>query len=217
MKVSTDACILGAFILDPAAKTILDIGTGTALLSLMLAQRHPSAQIDAVEIEPQAYEQACINIKNSPWTERIQIHLSSIQQFSPSRHYDLIICNPPFYPRHLKSTDPQRRLAFHQESLDFADLAQAFRQLLSPNGHASILLPPSQAEELSTLLAKSGLFLQKELIIADKPSRLPHRCIRTFGLTPAHPFLKETLFIREEEGNYSPSFTRLMKDFYLIF
>lgn len=219
MKVSSDACILGAYTSYPSPQNILDIGTGTGLLSLMLAQRYPTAQIDAVEIDPDAHEQSSINTRNSPWARNINIHFGPVQEFKPGKQYDLIICNPPFYPKqkYLQSKDPQRRMAFHQDTLSFPELAQTFRRFLSEQGVTSVLLPTPQAEEFLQIAKEVGLFCRKELLISEKPFLPPHRCIRFFGHSPAKELQQERLNIRSEDGAYSTAFIELLKDYYLIF
>lgn len=217
MKVSTDGCILGASNAHSSPQNVLDIGTGTGLLSLMLAQKYGSAQIDAVEIEPHAYEQALINFKNSPWAGRIKIHFSPIQHYFPGKLYDFIICNPPFYARHLSSHNPQRRQAFHQETLSFPELADSFQRLLAPGGQASVLLPIPQAREFSRIAKMAGLYCFKELLIAEQSSLRPHRCIRSFGFNKETNPLQEKLYIRTEDGAYSLAYRQLLQDYYLIF
>lgn len=217
MKVCTDSCILGASTSSPKAGKILDIGTGTGLLSLMLAQRHPLARIDAVEIDPQAYQQARLNIVNSPWPERIRLYHQTIQAFSPSCFYDLIICNPPFYPNHLPSAHPQRRQAFHQEKLSYKELADSCQRLLAPEGKSSILLPPRQAKEFAIHALLAGLYLQKQLIIHAKEAGPSHRIIGLYGKEHIEKPKEEKLCIHSPDGNYSPEFRELLKPYYLIF
>lgn len=217
MKVCTDSCILGAYTSAPAAGKILDIGTGTGLLSLMLAQKHPHTCIDAIEIDEQAYQQAHMNIAASPWPDRIRLYHQTIQAFSPSCQYDLIICNPPFYPAHLPSAHPQRRQAFHQESLSYKELADSCQRLLAPEGKCSILLPPRQAGEFTSNAFLAGLHLQKQLIIHPSSAGPPHRIIGLYGKEKKENPEEEKLCIHSADGKYSPEFQELLKPFYLIF
>lgn len=217
MKITTDACLQGAYTSFPGAKRILDIGCGTGLLSLMLAQRHPEARIDAVEIEAGAFAQACDNIAASPWAERIKIHHLPIQAFSSATAYELVIVNPPFYPNHLSSPDQQRMQAHHNDSLSFQDLAKACKRLLAPEGICSILLPPRQAAEFSEMAKLEGLYPVQELEIRESQSHRPHRKIQLYAHHATTSYATDTLIIRNEGGSYSESFRELLQDYYIIF
>ena len=217
MKVCTDSCLFGAHSRIPDARSILDIGTGTGLLSLMLAQQHPLAQIDAVEIDADAAAQAKENIMNSPWKDRIKVFHTSVQDFSPNRQYDFIICNPPFYPDHLPSAHPKRRQAFHQDRLSFPDLLQSFHHFLSPNGLCSIISPLKQAEEFTALASKAGLYLQKEMLIFEHPTSRKPRSIRSYGFNLQAAPPSRVLYIKSEDGSYSQDFRDLLQPFYLHF
>ena len=218
MKVCTDGCILGAYTQAPAAtKNILDIGTGTGLLSLMLAQRYPQAQIDAVELEPLAFEQASQNVAQSPWAKNIHLYREAIQGFGPSHSYQLIISNPPFYPEHLRSENQHKNLAHHHEQLSFPELIRAIKRLLALEGLCSILLPPRQAQEFSLLAEKEGLFLQHELLVQERSTLPPQRSIRFYAYTHKKSPSFDRLIIRDEEGKYSSQFQELLHPYYLIF
>lgn len=217
MKVSTDACIQGAFTSYPKAQRILDIGSGTGLLALMLAQRHPEAHIDAVEIEPDAFAQAAENIAASPWAGRIIIHHLPVQAYAPTALYDLIIANPPFYPNHLPSPNQQRRQAHHNDSLSFSELASACKSLLAPEGLCSILLPPRQAAEFRALAAQQGLYLVHELAIRESEAHQPHRNIQLYRPLQTKNPGTEMLTIRGEDQAYSQAFRQLLQPYYTIF
>lgn len=217
MKVSTDACIQGAFTTYPEAKRILDIGSGTGLLALMLAQGHPQARIDAVEIEPDAYAQATENIRASPWSDRITIHHLPIQAYAPTALYNLIIANPPFYPNHLPSPDQQRRQAHHNDSLSFFELATACKRLLASEGVCSILLPPRQAAEFRELAALQGLYLAHELAIRESETHQAHRKIQLYRHQQAESPVMGMLTIRDADKAYSPAFRKLLQPYYTIF
>jgi tRNA1Val (adenine37-N6)-methyltransferase len=216
MKVCTDACIQGAYTCAPNAKRILDIGCGTGLLSLMMAQRHPAAYIDAVEIEVNAYKQALENVSSSPWADRIRVQHLPVQSFSASLPYDLIIVNPPFYPRHLRSPNKQRNQAHHHDSLSFQELAKACKSLLAPEGYCSILLPPEQADEFAGIAAGEGLYASHELEIRESHSHQPHRSIRQYG-QHQKSFSLDRLNIRDEDNSYSQAFRKLLQPYYTIF
>lgn len=218
MKVCTDACILGAYTSAPREAThMLDIGTGTGLLSLMLAQRYPQARIDAVEVDASAYEQASANVNKSLWADNIELHRKPIQDFLPARKYQLIISNPPFYPAHLRSQNQQKNSAHHHDSLSFPELAQSIKRLLAPDGLCSILLPPRQAEEFSLPACKEELHVQHELLVQESSGHEPHRSIRFYS----HSYKKspsfDRLLIRNEDNSYSPHFRQLLQPYYFHF
>lgn len=217
LKVGTDACILGAWTKQAAPVRILDIGTGTGLLTLMLAQRYKYAQLDALEPEQTAAAQARDNFLKSPWNDRIRLYQLPVQEFFPGYTYELIICNPPFYPRHLKSADSGRNMALHQETLTFAALARACSRLLTVDGLCYILLPPRQAAEFEAEAALQGLFVQQRLLVQDRPQLPVHRTITSFS-TSSSPQIKEAqLRIRDADGAYSTAYRKLLQDYYIIF
>ena len=164
MKVCTDACILGASTDVENVSKILDIGTGTGLLSLMIAQR-TNAQIDAVEIDEDAYQQAVMNVQESVFASKIRVHHQRIQDCLVEDSYDLIISNPPFYQQSLKSADAKVNRALHTVELSFDDIIDSSIRLLSPNGKFVVLLPPFEMEKLIQIAKKKGLYLSKKMLI----------------------------------------------------
>lgn len=215
LKVGTDACILGAWAQHPAPDRILDIGTGTGLLSLMLAQRYGSAQIEALEPEPEAVRQAGENFNRSPWADRLLLHSIVVQEFFPDTTFDLIVCNPPFYPDHLKSDDRRRNLALHQEMLRFDELAAACARLLAKAGICFILLPPSQAVDFQKQALLHGLHIRQRLLVQERTHSRVHRTVIAY--TAEKPREEEVVYltIRAESGDYSPHYQALLKEFYL--
>jgi tRNA1Val (adenine37-N6)-methyltransferase len=217
MKVCTDACILGASTDVENVKNILDIGTGTGLLSLMLAQRS-FAKIDAVEIDEDAYSQAFENVSVSKFSDKIVVHHRRIQSFVATQGYDLIISNPPFYQKSLKSIDNQTNKALHAVELSFEELIDSVVRLLKSNGKFVVLLPPFEIEKLIQIAQKKGLYLSKKILIRHDESKPIFRVIATFLDKPVKNYEENTLEIHEERSViYSEAFRTLMKDYYLIF
>lgn len=216
MKVSTDACVLGAYADVSECKQILDIGTGTGLLAMMLAQRNQGVLVDAVEIDEGAYNQAIGNIGDSIFRERIKVFHSTIQQFQTDNLYDLIVSNPPFYQNHLQSNKSQKNLAHHTISLSFEDLMASVYKFLQPNGTFVVLLPMYETSCLMGIAAQFQLFPQKQLQIRHRQNSKILRIITTFGYSEKQ-ILVEELIIKNPDETYTQDFKELLREFYLIF
>jgi tRNA1Val (adenine37-N6)-methyltransferase len=222
MKVCTDSCILGAYTQVSDNQRVMDIGTGTGLLALMLAQR-VQAQIYAIEIDLGAYQQAVENVANSPWAKQIKVYRQAIQDFArqfPEVQYDLIITNPPFFKNNWKSSNIAKNLAMHSESLSFADLLAVVRQFLSPKGSFWVLLPEYEAEVLAKKALQYDLQTQQKLLIYNRPETPVFRVIQELKFTEqilANQVISKELFIRDKQNEYTPEFRELLKDYYLIF
>src|SRR5690554_2397329 len=151
MKITTDAVVLGALASHELAGRVLDIGTGTGVIALMLAQRFPESLIQGIEIDQHAFVQAKENVALSPWKDRIKLFPQSFQEFLAVKPepFDLIVSNPPYFPDHIKSKDHQRNLALHNDALPFQDLVNGVASLLASNGLFWIILPESQMQDLA--------------------------------------------------------------------
>ena len=220
MKVCTDACVFGGWADVENDEHILDIGTGTGLLSLMTAQRNKNAKISTVEIEAEAFSQAKENIENSPFADRIEIYHSAIQDFSSLEKFDCIISNPPFFQSDLRSPDSKINQAHHSDSLTFRVLLSAVNRLLTETGKFNILLPIDESIIFQELAEKSGLVLIRKLTLFHQNGKKPFRSLMLFlrSETADNRLISDDLFIYEEDGKtYHPKFAELMKDFYLIF
>ncbi len=216
MKVTTDACILGAFAHHQNPIKILDIGTGTGLLSLMLAQRYPEAEVHAIEVDLKAFQQAKENFSNSPFSDRLHIHHGTIQDFAinASHTFDLIAVNPPFFPDHLKSTDEARRKAFHNDLLPFNELAASIRLLLAPQGLCHILLPKTQCDWIELDMIVEQLFIQETLVIYPKEGAHNPRQINVFGKNAGFHYRRHSLTIKQPNDQYTSEMVNLMRPFY---
>ncbi len=219
MKVCTDACLFGALLSTiPVNNTrdfkALDIGTGTGLLSLMYAQKNESAIIDAVEIDEGAAKQAAENFATSPWSERLNTHNISIQQFSIAKKYDLIFTNPPFFERDLKSDDPKRNLALHSDALSLEELINVVDLLLKTQGYFAILLPCHRTDYFIELAMSKGFNLFQKILVKQTPNHAYFRSILFFTRTGIE-LVEREITITDDGRQYTPVFIELLKDYYL--
>ena len=217
MKVTTEACVLGAWVTHKQPRRILDIGTGTGLLALMLAQRC-DCPIDAVEIDHAAAEQAKLNFKNSIWTERLHLHRVDVLKYcsDTSERFDLIVSNPPFFASNLKSINDAKNLAIHSDSLPFEMLLGAFQKLLSADGSAFAIYPEYEADLLKEQAVNVRLCAQDELIIKNKPGdKIFRKIVRISKETGSLETKAKVLHIRDEVGEHSSEFVNLLQSYYL--
>jgi tRNA1Val (adenine37-N6)-methyltransferase len=221
-KVSTDACLLGAAIDLTDASRVLDIGTGTGLLALMVAQRAPAAHIEALEIDLAAATQAAANVAASPWAGRVVVHPLSLAAYAASgpAPFSHIICNPPFFRRSLAPPDAARATARHagEASLTFEEIGAFAAAHLRPGGTLTVLLPPPEMAQFAEAARASGLAVQARLAVRHRPGGRITRVIWQFGqLAPAVAAERE-LVIKSADGlNYSADFRSLLGEFYLEF
>lgn len=215
MKISTDACVQGAWTpVSSVCISVLDIGTGTGLLSLMLAQRNNHLKIDALEIDPLAAKQARENAAQSNFAAQISVHQIDAKLWNSESGYDLIICNPPFFTQSLKSENEQRNLARHNDSLAFEDLVKLIETNLKNEGSASILLPSTELERWETALSASELYTVHQLLIKPFGHSIANRVIILLKKTASKPITEE-LVIYQSPKVYTTVFTDLLRPFYL--
>ena len=214
MKVGTDGVLLGCWTDVPAEGSVLDIGTGSGLIALMVAQR-TQAQIDAIDIASDAYEQACINFAQSPWNERIKPHIASIQEWKTQEQYDLIISNPPYFNNSLKNPDKGRELARHTDSLSYADLFAHSARLLKDEGRLSIILPAEAESEACNLARTYGLSLTRVTRVYSKESKPARRVLLSWTKKADCVVQEDILVLENAEGGRSAQYQELAKDFYL--
>ena len=217
MKVGTDGVLLGAWVDVSNAGSILDIGTGTGLIAIMLAQRS-DANIDAVEIEESAASQARENIANCKWAKRISIFHQSVQKFAvlSAQKYDLIVSNPPYFTNSLKSSDLTRDCARHTEQLPYHELLSSIDRLLSENGRFAGIFPYVEGNTFIAMASAHGLYCTKKTNVYGKTNGRLKRLLLEFRRTKI-PLEEDSLEIRTAEGNYAEKYIELTKDFYLDF
>jgi tRNA1Val (adenine37-N6)-methyltransferase len=217
MKVTTDACLFGAWaaalINLHDGEHLLDIGTGTGLLSLMAAQQN-NCLVDAVEIEEGAFTQACENIAQSPWKERVKIIHADIRQLSAAKKYHCIISNPPFFENQLASPDTAKNKALHAQELSLADLFTAFAKYIHPQGNIFLLMPAYRKAEVVALATAHGFFINHIVMVRQTPAHEPFRMMLRLSLSDE--VVKEAeIIIRESSNEYSAAFITLLKEYYL--
>lgn len=218
MKVCTDSCLFGAWVADYVNKNkpiqhILDIGSGTGLLSLMLAQQC-NAGIDAVEIDSLSANEAKQNFSLSPWKERLHCYEERIQDFKAIKKYDFIISNPPFYEKDLLSKNKGKNVAHHNAGLTLRELITAIQRLLKDEGSFALLLPYHRTKEVEMMANEEGFFVQKQIRVKQSISHSFFRSINLFS-TDKSSLHESEISIKDENNNYTQDFTSLLKDYYL--
>ena len=219
LKVCTDSCLFGAWVADKtgnmgfAPKNILDIGTGTGLLSLMVAQK-TAAQIDAVELDINAFNQASENFKNSSWSDQIRAFHSDIKLFKPRHKYDLIISNPPFFQNDLLSKNNEKNASKHDSTLTLEDLINLVKNLLTDEGKFAVLLPWKKADNFEKSAALISLYAESKVEVKQTPAHNYFRTMFIFGKKNTFSE-KKSLTIKDSDNAYPKEFAELLKDYYL--
>jgi tRNA1Val (adenine37-N6)-methyltransferase len=218
MKVCTDACLFGAWVASIVRDryiNVLDVGTGTGLLSLMIAQA-TEGRIDAVEIDGQAFVQAKKNFSSSPWPERLFIYHQPVQLFNSSRKYDLVVANPPFYETDLKSPDERRNDALHSGSLTIGELVPLVKSFMADEGKFAIVLPSKRMTEFEMLAAKNAFAISHKAVVRQTPRHVPFRVMYIVkNADGGGPVEYEEMTIKEND-RYTDRFHHLLEDYYLF-
>ncbi|TGD57658.1 tRNA1(Val) (adenine(37)-N6)-methyltransferase [Flavobacterium humi] len=219
MKVGTDGVLLGAWApVEHNPYSVLDIGTGTGLIALMLAQRSSAAQIDALEIDEDAYEQATDNFENSPWNDRLFCFHAGLDEFveEPEDEYDLIVSNPPFYSEDYKTDNEQRDLARFMDAMPFEDLIEAADLLLSEDGIFAVIIPYKEEDRFLAIAKAHELYPFKITRVKGAPTTEIKRSLIALGRIEKSATIDE-LVIETARHQYTPEYIELTKDFYLKF
>lgn len=216
MKVGTDAVLLGALANHSPTASVLDIGTGSGLIALMLAQRFPTANITGVEIDASAAQQAEINFQQSPWAERLASVHADVQQWQPPQLFDLIVSNPPYFNKGFPIIDPQRKNAREQESLACAGLMQFVAQWLHANGSFWMVSPVDYFLQAKTKMQDLGLSLRHQTNIQASVSKDPNRVVACFTKEQQPAAQLSTIVIRSSDNSYTQQYLELTAPFYLF-
>jgi tRNA1Val (adenine37-N6)-methyltransferase len=219
MKIGTDAVLLGAWTPCENETLILDIGTGSGILALMMAQRNYKTHVDAVEINTDAATLADQNAKLSPWSDQVCVFNSPIQEYASkaNKKYSLIICNPPFFTDSLKAPDEARNVARHNDTLPVNELLSITSKLLAEDGKAAFIIPADVLETWTREAAKHMLFPSLITKVRSSPNHQPHRVLLLFKRKEISTLLKNEICIYSSEKSYSQEYIKLTNDFYLNF
>jgi tRNA1Val (adenine37-N6)-methyltransferase len=218
MKIGTDGVLLGAWTpIEKNPSSILDIGAGTGVIALMLAQRSNAQQIDALEIDEEAYEQSVDNFENSPWSNRLFCFHAGLDEFvdEPEDEYDLIVSNPPFYTDDYKSDNEQRDLARFADAMPFEELIEAADLLLSENGIFAVIIPFKEEENFLALAKEYELYPLKITHVKGTPTTEIKRSLLAFSRNESVNFPIDELIIETSRHQYTPEYITLTRDFYL--
>ncbi len=217
MKVGVDGVMLGAWADVRACRRILDVGTGSGLIALMLAQRARRAHIDAIDIDAEAALQARSNVEASPWADRISVQHVALQQFTPAEEqgYRLIVCNPPFFTRSTPAPAAQRALARHDGMLPHDDLLCHALRLLDPGGRLCVILPVAEGERFVCRAAEAGLWCRRRVSVRPRADKAPKRLLLEMSRHNGTLTQGELVIHADTSGRYTEAFARLTRDFYL--
>ena len=214
LKVGTDSMLLGSFISSDSKLQGLDLGSGTGVLSLMLAQKNQKLQIDAVEIDANVANECDLNFHNSKWRKNLSCISADYLQFPFKKKYDLIFSNPPYHFENILSPDNGVNISKHSLLFDFIQFFQLVNQLLTENGDFWIILPFSSSDQLTKLASEHRLFLKENICIHSKPSKKNIRVILNFSSQKQLDVCRREFVIRNENNLYSEEYITLTKDFH---
>ena len=215
MKVGTDGVLLGAWTMPSSyPHQILDIGTGTGLVAIMLAQRFTRSQIHAIDIDQASAEEALFNAQSSPWSERLNITHCALQDYNPSNKYDLIVSNPPYFRNTTQSQDLARATARNNDSLSLEYLVEKSYELLNENGELDLIVPSNEFETIQSLAEKFNFYINKLCRVRGNHQSPIKRIL--IALNKNKEILEEkNLTIENSRHNYTEEYINLCQDFYL--
>jgi len=216
MKVGTDGTLLGAWAeLERQDGRVLDIGTGTGLIALMMAQRFPNARVTAIDIDEMAVSQAADNVKHSPFADRIGVVQADVNVFEPTEKFDSIVCNPPFFNHALICPDNKRTLARHTLSLSYRQLMTAAYRLLDEEGLFSVIIPNDFFQHMESEALLEGFFLTRVFGVRTIEGKTIKRYLIELRKNPVKEFVKKDVLIENSPNVRSEWYHKLTKDFYI--
>lgn len=221
MKIGTDAVLLGSWVKTYGTRSVLDIGTGTGVIALMIAQKC-GAEIDAIEIDTDSAEEAKYNVSQSPWNERVHVQNISLQDFVKIHDgkYDLIVSNPPYFVDSLLSTGAGRTAARHTIHLTFEELISCTVKLLSKEGKFYVILPVKEGEQFVEIALKHGLHLRRLMRVRSSPGKADKRWLMQFGFTKKDQISDSALVMESDpqvRHSYTEEYKELTREYYLQF
>lgn len=216
LKISTEACLFGAWASLHARGLCLDIGTGCGLLASMMAQANTECSVKALEIHPEVALVASENFEQSPFKDRLQVIQCNISVYHSEMKFDFICSNPPFFTNHLPATDPARHMAIHADHMSPADLANSIDRLLAEEGEFAVLYPADVLALFEQSLENLGLYINEKVNVLSKPDS-PVLRVMARGSRKEKLYEERSLYIKIELGDYSPEFIELLRPYYIIF
>ena len=212
-KIGTDAILLGSWASHLHASSILDIGAGTGIIALMLAQKHQEAEVTTIEIQHQSFQILQENISNSPWKDRFHTINNSFLTHQFNQQFDLIVSNPPYFEDSLENKSETKSIARHTKTLSFESLITRSAQLLSEAGKLSLVFPMEKLEKVTFFAEQNGLFLNKVTHVRGLPNYPIKRVLVEFSKVRRH-CIEESLTVETKRGQFSPEYCALTKDFH---
>jgi tRNA1Val (adenine37-N6)-methyltransferase len=216
LKISTEACLFGAWASQKARGNCLDIGTGCGLLASMIAQAQQSSIVIALEIHPEVTKVASENFQNGPFKNRLTVIQTDVREYNPDVKFDYICSNPPFFTNHLAASDEAKHMAIHADHLCPKDLASSIDRLLTKDGTFAVLYPADVLALFEQSLNAHGLFLHEKVNIHSNPSS-PILRVMASGSREKSTIKEGRINIKNEQGDYSPEFIELLRPYYIIF
>ncbi len=217
MKVGVDGTLLGAWADTRDCKNILDVGTGSGLIALMMAQKNEEAEIHAIEIEENAFKQAQINFDNSPWSNRLHLHFGDFKNWNTEEKFDLIISNPPYFTASLKSEKEGRNLARHDDSLPLFELLNKAKEILSDTGRICIVYPFDGLKSIEEQTKICALYIKSITLLKPIVHKPPKRILVEITKITSFEVMMNELSIQANGHDFTHDYIQLTKDFYLNF
>lgn len=216
MKINTDGVLIAAMAKHAHPQNILDIGTGTGVIALMLAQRYPNATVTAVEIDASAAERAKSNFALSPFANRLNLIHADFKEFFSNNRFDLIVANPPFFINDFKNEDKRKGIARHTDDFFFTNLLNQCAKLFAPGGRLYLILPPILAEKIALQAKAYHLFLNQKINICSDETKAPFRQIICLSQQDVQ-MAESNFYVYQSPKNHTQAYKNLLKDFFLAY